>query len=238
MSDPNRRRIPEATVARLPIYLRCLVDIAERKIPTVSSEQLADMAGVNAAQVRKDLSYLGPFGTRGVGYDVEYLHYQISRELGLTEDRPVVIVGVGNLGHALANYYRGFSARGFRVIALVDKDPNKLGEEVAGMPVRSHDDLPKIIAAERKAIGVIATPASVAQEVADQLVAAGVTAILNFAPTVLAVPPHISLRKVDLSIELQILAFYQQRAAGIGADSEAAARAAGNGEAAKRVPSS
>ena len=236
MSDPNRRRIPEATVARLPVYLRCLVNISDRKVPTVSSEQLADMAGVNAAQVRKDLSYLGPFGTRGVGYDVEYLHYQISRELGLTEDRPVVIVGVGPLGHALANY-QGFSARGFRIIALLDKDPAKLGQKVAGLPVRPPDDLASIIAAERMAIGVIATPAAVAQDVADQLVDAGVTAILNFAPTVLTVPPHVSIRKVDLSIELQILAFYQQRAAGLDGDARAAAtRAAGNGGTSGRVP--
>lgn len=243
--DPNRRRIPEATVARLPVYLRCLVDITERKIPTISSEQLADMAGVNAAQVRKDLSYLGPFGTRGVGYDAEYLHYQISRELGLTEDRPVVIVGVGHLGHALANYYRGISARGFRVIALLDNDHSKLGEEVAGLPVRSLDDLATIVAAEHLAIGVITTPASVAQDVADRLVDAGVTAILNFAPTVLSVPAPVSIRKVDLSIELQILAFYQQRAAGVDGDGRAAAarvasaHAAGNGEAASgRIPTS
>ncbi len=235
MSDPTRRRIPEATVARLPIYLRCLVDISDRKIPTVSSEQLADMAGVNAAQVRKDLSYLGPFGTRGVGYDVEYLHYQISRELGLTEDRPVVIVGAGNLGHALA-HYPGFSARGFRIVALLDNDPDKLGEQVAGLPVRPLSDLDKIIAAERRAIGVILTPAPVAQDVADKLVAAGVTAILNFAPTVLTVPPHVSIRKVDLSIELQILAFYQQRASGLDGDARAAALAAGNGETSGRVP--
>lgn len=236
MSDPSRRRIPEATVARLPVYLRCLVDVADRKVPTISSEQLADMAGVNAAQVRKDLSYLGPFGTRGVGYDVQYLHYQISRELGLTEDRPVIIVGVGNLGHALANY-PGFSARGIRIIALLDSDPGKVGEQVAGVAVRPLTDLSKIIAAEPLAIGVITTPAVVAQEVADMLVEAGVTAILNFAPTVLTVPPNVSIRKVDLSIELQILAFYQQRAAGLEGDARAAAvRAAGNGGTSGRVP--
>jgi redox-sensing transcriptional repressor len=237
MSDPNRRRIPEATVARLPIYLRCLVDVADRKIPTISSEQLADMAGVNAAQVRKDLSYLGPFGTRGVGYDVEYLHYQIGRELGLTEDRPVVIVGVGHIGHALANY-PGFSARGFRIAALLDADPAKLGERVAGLPVRPLSDLASIVSSERLAIGVISTPAAAAQDVADQLVAAGVTAILNFAPAVLTVPDDVSIRKVDVSIELQILAFYQQRAASLEGDARAAAvRAAGNGETG-RVPAS
>jgi redox-sensing transcriptional repressor len=205
------RRIPEATVARLPVYLRSLLDVAEDKITTVSSERLADMAGVNAAKVRKDLSYLGSYGTRGVGYDVEYLLYQISRQLGLNQDRPVVIVGVGNLGHALANY-RGFLARGFRVLALFDADPTKVGERVGDLQIRSMDDLIEVLGGQTSAIGVITTPEKVAQEVADRLVEAGVTSILNFAPSVLAVPAHVSLRKVDLSIELQILSFYQQRA--------------------------
>jgi redox-sensing transcriptional repressor len=207
------RRIPEATVARLPLYLRCLLDVAEEKTATISSDRLADMAGVNAAKVRKDLSYLGSYGTRGVGYDVEYLLYQIRRELGLTQDWPVVIVGVGNLGHALANY-GGFSARGFHVVALVDADPGKVGERLAGVEVQPLDDLEKVVVEQGAAIGIIATPASVAQDVADRLVDAGVSAILNFAPAVLSVPPGVSLRKVDLSIELQILSFYQQRAAG------------------------
>src|SRR2546422_11409318 len=137
----RERAIPEATVARLPLYLRSLVDMHDRGLATVSSEGLADAAGVNSAKVRKDLSYLGSYGTRGVGYDVEYLIFQISRELGLTQDWPVVIVGIGNLGHALANY-RGFSARGFRMAALVDADRSKVGEEVAGLAVRHIDDLP------------------------------------------------------------------------------------------------
>jgi redox-sensing transcriptional repressor len=218
MEDRGRRRIPEATVARLPVYLRCLVEVADAKTTTVSSERLAEMAGVNAAKVRKDLSYLGSYGTRGVGYDVEYLLYQISRELGLTQDWPVVIVGLGNLGHALANY-NGFSARGFRVVALVDADPAKVGTKVADLAVRSMDDLSAIAKAERPAIGIIATPAQAAQDVADKLVAAGVTSILNFAPVVLSVPDGVSLRKVDLSIELQILSFYQQRHAARSADS-------------------
>jgi redox-sensing transcriptional repressor len=206
------RRIPEATVARLPVYLRCLLDVAESKTSTISSERLAEMAGVNAAKVRKDLSYLGSYGTRGVGYDVEYLLFQISRELGLTQDWPVVIVGIGNLGHALANY-RGFLARGFRIAALVDADPNKKGERIGDLAVRPLSELPKIVAEEGVAIGIIATPAAAAQEVADLLVEAGVTSILNFAPALINVPLDVSLRKVDLSIELQILSFYQQRRA-------------------------
>jgi redox-sensing transcriptional repressor len=208
------RRIPEATVARLPVYLRSLLEVAGTKTVTISSERLAEMAGVNAAKVRKDLSYLGSYGTRGVGYDVEYLLFQISRELGLTQDWPVVIVGIGNLGHALANY-KGFSARGFRVVALVDADEGKVGEQVGGIAVRHLDDLPAIAADEGVAIGIVATPASVAQDVADRLVAAGVTSILNFAPSVISVPKGVSLRKVDLSIELQILSFYQQRRLGL-----------------------
>src|SRR6187431_3667246 len=124
MVERSRRRIPDATVARLPVYLRLLYEVAADGATNVSSERLAELAGVNAAKVRKDLSYLGSYGTRGVGYDVEYLLFQMSRELGLTQDWPVAIVGLGNLGQALANY-RGFGARGFRVVALFDADPEK-----------------------------------------------------------------------------------------------------------------
>ena len=209
MADRGRRRIPEATVARLPVYLRSLYELSDGP-GTISSERLAEMAGVNAAKVRKDLSYLGSYGTRGVGYDVEYLLYQISRELGLTQDWPVAIVGLGNLGHALANY-RGFMARGFRIVALFDADPRKVGERVGEMVVRHVDELAGVAKSLELAIGVIATPAAAAQDVADRLVEAGVGSILNFAPVVLSVPAHVSVRKVDLSIELQILSFYQQR---------------------------
>jgi redox-sensing transcriptional repressor len=206
-------------VARLPVYLRCLVEVADSKTAMISSERLADMAGVNAAKVRKDLSYLGSYGTRGVGYDVEYLLVQVSRVLGLTEDWPVVIVGIGNLGHALANY-RGFAARGFRIAALVDADRTKVGEIRGGLVVQALDTLPEIAAAEHLAIGIIATPAAAAQDVADRLVEAGVTSILNFAPAIITVPRGVFLRKVDLSIELQILSFYRHR--GAGAPSEMA----------------
>ncbi|MGH9136034.1 MAG: redox-sensing transcriptional repressor Rex [Acidimicrobiales bacterium] len=205
-----RRRIPEATVARLPVYLRSLLEVDAAGQPTVSSERLAEMAGVNAAKVRKDLSYLGSYGTRGVGYDVEYLLFQMNRELGLTHDWPVVIVGIGNLGQALANY-AGFSERGFPVAALVDADHAKVGQRIGRQEIRHVDDLPELVAERRIAIGVIATPAFAAQDVADRLVDAGITSILNFAPAVLAVPAGVSLRKVDLAVELQILSFYQQR---------------------------
>lgn len=206
----SRRKIPDATVARLPLYLRSLLEGQHAGLTTISSERLAELAGVNAAKVRKDLSYLGSYGTRGVGYDVEYLLFQMRRELGLTQDWPVVIVGLGNLGHALANYV-GFGDRGFPVVALCDADDRVVGTTVTGLVVQHIDELPAIAEEHDLAIGVIATPASAAQDVADVLVAAGVSSILNFAPTVIAVPDDVSLRKVDLAVELQILSFYQQR---------------------------
>jgi redox-sensing transcriptional repressor len=202
--------VPEATVARLPVYLRALSALADEAVATVSSEELATAAGVNSAKLRKDLSYLGSYGTRGVGYDVGYLVYQVSRELGLSQDWPVIIVGLGHLGHALANY-GGFVSRGFAIRALVDADPDLVGVEVAGLDVRPIGELEELVARHGIAIGVIATPAAVAQEVCDRLVSAGVSSILNFAPTVLAVPEEVEVRKVDLSIELQILAFHEQR---------------------------
>jgi redox-sensing transcriptional repressor len=206
--------IPEATVARLPVYLRALYALAENGTATVSSEELAVAAGVNSAKLRKDLSHLGSYGTRGVGYDVQYLVYQVSRELGLTQDWPVVIIGAGNLGRALANY-GGFASRGFRVAALLDADAAVVGTPVAGLVVRHSDEMEAVIRRHRVSIGVIVTPAGSAQGVCDRLVAAGVTSILNFAPVVLSVPDGVDVRKVDLSIELQILAFHAQRKAAV-----------------------
>ena len=214
MSDENgvRRGIPEATVARLPIYLRALTMLAEHGTPSVSSEELAAAAGVNSAKLRKDLSHLGSYGVRGVGYEVDYLVYQISRELGLTQDWPVAVIGIGNLGHALANY-GGFATRGFRVVALLDHAEGVVGEEVAGLVVRPIDELEDVVRDEGIAIGVVATPAPAAQDVCDRLVAAGVRSVLNFAPCVLSVPSGVDVRKVDLSTELQILAYHEQRRA-------------------------
>lgn len=204
------RGVPEATVARLPLYLRALTGLAERGISTVSSDQLAEAAGVTSAKLRKDLSYLGSYGTRGVGYGVDFLRHQISREIGLTQDWAVVIVGIGNLGHALATY-AGFASRGFRIAALVDADPARVGEQVAGLTVQPSESLEYLIREHDIAIGVITTPARAAQGVCDRLVSAGITSVLNFAPTVLQVPPEVDVRKVDLSIELQILAYHEQR---------------------------
>jgi redox-sensing transcriptional repressor len=202
--------IPEATVARLPVYLRALYTLAERGTSTVSSEALATATGVNSAKLRKDLSHLGSYGIRGVGYDVEYLVYQVSRALGLTQNWPVVIVGAGNLGRALANY-GGFVTRGFRVSAILDSEPSLVGHQIGTVTVRHVNELESVVASNNVVIGVIATPAGAAQAVCDRLVAAGVTSILNFAPLVLNVPEGVDVRKVDLSIELQILAFHAQR---------------------------
>ncbi len=214
-------RIPEATVARLPVYLRALNSMIEDGTPTCSSLELATATGVNSAKLRKDLSHLGSYGTRGVGYDVEYLRYQISREIGLTQDWPVVIVGIGNLGHALANY-SGFSSRGFNTVALLDADAARHGEIVAGLEIRAFDDLEEVVAEHGVGIGVIATPAVAAQSVVDRMVQVGIRSILNFAPTILTVPEGVDVRRVDLSSELQILAYHEQRKSGSPLRDEAA----------------
>jgi redox-sensing transcriptional repressor len=208
VSIPRPRRIPEATVVRLPIYERLLREMQRGGATTVSSEQLAAMARVNAAKVRKDLSLLGSFGTRGTGYDTAYLIEQIDTALGIDQDWPLAIAGIGNLGRALANY-RGFSTRGFRVAALFDVNPDVIGQSIGAVEVRHIDDLPTVAAGGALAIGVVTTPTSVAQLVTDRMVAAGVRSILNFAPVVLEVPCVVHLRYVDLSIELQVMSFYQ-----------------------------
>ena len=205
-------RVPEATVARLATYLRVLGTLAERSVATVSSEELAVAAGVNSAKLRKDLSFLGSYGIRGVGYDVTTLTEQISRTLGLTVHRAVALIGVGNLGQALAGY-AGFASRGFRIAALLDADPSRVGTEIRGLLVRDITELADVVAEHDIMIGVLAVPAGAAQDVCDRLVEAGVTSILNFAPVVVSVPPHVHLRKVDLAAELQILSFHETRKA-------------------------
>jgi redox-sensing transcriptional repressor len=205
-------RVPDATVARLATYLRVLGGLDDRAVTTVSSEELAALAGVNSAKLRKDLSYLGSYGIRGVGYHVATLTEEIARTLGITVHRSVALVGVGNLGQALAGY-DGFASRGFRIAALIDADPVRVGTMIRGLPVRDIAHLDDIVAEEKIAIAVLATPASAAQHVCDLLVAAGVTSILNFAPVVLNVPDHVDVRKVDLAAELQILSFHETRKA-------------------------
>ena len=206
--------IPDATVSRLPMYHRSLLSLTARGVLLVSSEELAEASGVSSAKLRKDLSFLGSYGTRGVGYEVEFLLYQIARALGLTQVWPVVIVGIGNLGNALAGY-PGFASRGFSVVGLFDTDPVRVDETVivAGKEIVVSDisKLPQVVLSSGASIGVIATPETAAQEVCDLMVRNGITSILNFAPVLIEVPAGVDVRRVDLATELQILAFHEQR---------------------------
>lgn len=203
--------ISAATVARLPAYLRSLLELAAaEEASTVSSDHLAALVGVNSATVRRDLGALGITGTRGVGYDVKYLVYEISVKLGVHQDWPVAVIGAGNLGRALANY-GGLAERGFPVRALFDTDRAKVGTTVGGVPVHHLDDLAAVVAELKVAVGVITTPAEAAQEVAERLVAAGIGSILNFTAHPVVTPDRVVVRRVDLATELQILSFYQQR---------------------------
>jgi redox-sensing transcriptional repressor len=207
MAERFARRIPEPTVVRLPLYQRVLLELSADGIPTVSSAELANAAGVNAAKVRKDLSHLGTYGTPGTGYDVNFLLSQVRHELGLDQEWQVVIVGIGNLGHALAHSQR-FSTQNFRTIALFDIDPSKIGDVVDGMQVRHISELSEVVEDASRTIGVIACPASAAQDACSRLVGSGIGAILNFSPAILTVAQPVLLRQVDFSVELQTLAFY------------------------------
>ncbi len=210
-ADPAiRREIPDATVARLPEYLRALTDLAERGTKNVSSEELATAAGVRSTQLRKDLSHLGSYGVRGVGYEVDHLAVEISRALGLTQDWPVAIVGMGNLGRALAAY-SGFTSGGFHVAALFDDDPSVGGGAVGDVAISPMSELRPLIRDRQITIGVITTPAAPAQQVCDAMAAAGIRSVLNFAPTVLTAPPGVTVRRVDLSTELHVLAFREMQ---------------------------
>lgn len=197
-------------MARLPLYHRCLLDLQADGRTTVSSEQLAELAGVNAAKVRKDLSHFGSYGTRGVGYDVDHLLVEIGGELNLDHDWPCVIVGAGNLGSALASF-AGFTNRGFTVVGVVDVDPDKIGRTLGRLQVRHQDELADLVEREHVKIGIVAVPPAAAQDAVDRLVATGITSVLNFAPTVLDVPDGVRVRDVDLAVELQILAFHGDR---------------------------
>ncbi len=212
---PSRARdeVPTATVERLPVYLHVLDRLRTIGIGTVSSTELAERSGVTSAKLRKDLSHLGSFGIRGVGYDVEFLHRSIADWLGVHEPLGVVIVGLGNLGHALATY-RGFATGGFRIVGLVDVDPDVVGREVGCggevLTVRPLSELPYVAAGAD--IGVIATPGAAAQDACDRLVGAGIRHILSFAPQFLAVPPGVEVRAIDVGVELHILAFRRRSA--------------------------
>lgn len=199
-------KIPEATIIRLSVYSRYLSQVDQKGVVTISSGEIAEGVGVSPAQVRKDLAYFGEFGTRGVGYNVKDLHRHIMKILGLNSEWPTIVVGAGNLGTALC-MYRGFRERGFQIVAVFDNDPAKIGEIINEVTVYGLDKLAEIVEKEDVKIGIIAVPADYAQEVANQLVDAGVNAILNFAPKVINVPDGVELRNVDLTVNLEILTF-------------------------------
>ncbi len=199
--------IPDATVARLPIYLRCLTYLGSVD-EHCSSDDLAAAAGVKSAQVRKDFSYLGSYGTRGVGYDIDELTIQLRKALGLTRKYPVMIVGAGNLGSALANY-KGIDTWGFSIASIVDIDEAKIGRYVDGHSVESVRDIANIVTDRHIEIGIITVPAPAAQSIVERLTDAGVTSILNFAPTVIHPPEGVTIRRVDIAVSLGILAFYK-----------------------------
>lgn len=221
-------QVPAATVARLPLYLRSLEALADDQVDTVSSSKLAELAGVNAAKLRKDLSHLGSYGTRGVGYQVRHLMGSIRSELGLDEQSPVIVVGLGNLGQALVNH-AGFADRGFPIVAVFDVDPDKVGRRVgelqvaavrdADLVVEHLDRVDEVVERLGARTAIVATPVEAAQSATDRVAAAGITSVLNFAPTVVQVPEGVALRQVDLALELQILSYYQPRS-GDGRDED------------------
>ena len=200
------RRVPESTVRRLSLYLRALEAFEEQGTPTVSSEELAGRGGTTSAQVRKDLSFFGSFGKRGLGYSVQQLAIRLQDILGLKRPYKVVFVGAGKMASALVNY-RGFGQRGFNIQAVYDRDPRKIGTQWNGLVIRDVSGLTREISENPIDIAVVVTPAEAAQEAVDQLVTAGVKAILNFAPTQLSVPPDVSLKSVNLTIELETLSY-------------------------------
>ena len=206
-SSPKRRNIPEPTIARLPRYLRSFAEFGQKKQEVISSKELAGASGINPAQVRKDLAYFGQFGQRGVGYDVKTLDQKMREILGLQKAWRIALVGCGNLGTALLQY-GGFAKAGFRIEAAFDVDPSKVGWELEGVKIWATPAIRQVVREKKIEIGIIAVPASQAQRVADDLVDAGIRAIVNFAPCVLAVPKSVLVRGVDLASELEHLTYF------------------------------
>jgi redox-sensing transcriptional repressor len=203
----SQLNIPDVVIRRLPIYARTLQSLLDQEQPSVSSEELARMIDVTAAQIRRDLSYFGKFGKQGKGYDVAYLCDTIERILKLDRTWSMVLCGMGKLGHAIANY-RGFRRSSFAITGLFDSDPSAVGEVVNDIPIRPMSDLVETVREERIRVGIIATPRVNAQETADMLVAGGVEAILNYAPVILRVPPHVTVREIDPVSALQSMTYY------------------------------
>jgi redox-sensing transcriptional repressor len=199
--------IPDIVIGRLPVYLRALSHMIQEKNEYTSSHELGERLGISSAQIRKDLSHFGEFGKQGTGYNVTYLYDQIRHILNVDHEWPMAVVGVGDLGHAIA-HYKGFKARGFRVACLFDADPAKIGAQVGGLPVQAIDEMTPEIQRQQIRVAMIATPADQAQNVANQLVKAGVRAILNYAPISLAVPPNVYVQYIDPAVHLQHMTFY------------------------------
>jgi len=205
----HRPDIPRKTIYRLSLYLRCLARLKDNNIQTVSSEILAKVAGVKPTQLRKDLTYLGQFGTRGLGYEVSELSKMISDELGTTSLQPVILVGVGHLGPALLSY-RGFEKEGFEIVASFDLDPKRRREKPVAQPILEMEKLPEFIRENRIKMAILTVPAASAQEVTNTLVDCGIMGILNFAPIVLHVPEEVMVNNVNLAIELENLSYFIQ----------------------------
>jgi redox-sensing transcriptional repressor len=209
MKRAGRPVIPRKTIYRLSIYLRCLARLRENNIGTVSSEALAKAAGVKSTQLRKDLAYFGTFGTRGLGYDVTELSQKISEELGTSSLQPVILVGVGNLGLALLSY-RGFEKEGFEIIAAFDAEPRRKRDKEIKQPLLGMGELKKFVAEHGVKMAILSVPAAAAQTVANELIGAGIAGILNFSPSVLAVPEDVMVNNVNLAIELENLSYFIQ----------------------------
>ncbi len=209
LKKQDRTDIPRKTVYRLSIYLRCLARLKDNSIRTVSSEALAKVAGVKSTQLRKDLTYFGQFGTRGLGYDVEQLSQMITDVLGTKSLQPVVLVGVGNLGLALLSY-RGFEKEGFEIVAAFDIDPKRRRDKKITQPILGMDKLADIIKSQNVRMAILTVAAEAAQEVANTLIKCGITGIMNFAPIVLHVPEEVMVNNVNLAIELENLSYFVQ----------------------------
>jgi redox-sensing transcriptional repressor len=205
----GRPEIPRKTIYRLSIYLRCLARLRENGIGTVSSEALAKAAGVKPTQLRKDLAYFGTFGTRGLGYEVADLSQKISEELGTSRLQPVILIGVGHLGLALLSY-RGFEKEGFEIVAAFDAEPKRKRDKETKQPIYGMGELKEFVKTQNIKMTILTVPAVAAQEVANQLVNAGVTGILNFSPIVLSVPEEVMVNNVNLAIELENLSYFTQ----------------------------
>lgn len=202
--------IPDIVIGRLPIYLRTLKLLMERGQEVTSSQELGDLLGISSAQIRKDLSHFGEFGKQGTGYNIPYLCKQLEKILKVDCVWPVVMVGAGNLGHALATY-NGFENRGFRIIALFDNDPGKIGRSLGPVRVQPLDEIPAVVRRYNVQIAVLAVPAAAAHEATQRLIESGINSILCYAPITLSVPPHVRVEYIDPVIAFQHMTFYLQK---------------------------